>query len=322
MFYLANRLAGASPILGPLLKPQVASVHCRGYRDERERGFSQDVAGAQPSSRRRGWGRAGKVGRSPAPTSPVAAAPHLTASFAAVAVSAVKQSCRRRRRWGKGWEALQSRRGWAGVSGRCRLGLGCPRRASPSTVGTSSPPAVGAGPRVSALREGAPRGQSPGTPGWTSTRAVLPTLLGVSASKILGVGRIPFWGAIQTLVGPGLGSGVGAGRESLVGICGGPGGGLGEPGRRCGPCVHRRGGPGGTAGWAALHFRGVAEAGVSAGRTARPCAVGVPWAAELLRLYREGVIEPTVPFLFWCFPPGFNFQFIWRVFTEALSLCA
>lgn len=42
-------------------------------------------------------------------------------------------------------------------------------------------PAVGAGPGVSALREGAPRGRSPSAPWRTSPRAVLPTLRGVSA---------------------------------------------------------------------------------------------------------------------------------------------
>lgn len=67
------------------------------------------------------------------------------------------------------------------------------------------PPAVGAGPGVSALREGAPRGRSPSAPGRTSPRAVLPTLRGVSASKILRVGRVRSWGAAQTLGGPGRG---------------------------------------------------------------------------------------------------------------------
>lgn len=103
------------------------------------------------------------------------------------------------------------------------------------------PPAVGAGPGVSALREGAPRGRSPSAPGRTSPRAVLPTLRGVSASKILRVGRVRSWGAAQTLGGPGRGVALERVGKAAWGWAGdlAAGGGAGGRGPACAPEARR-----------------------------------------------------------------------------------
>lgn len=92
-------------------------------------------------------------------------------------------------------------------------------------------------------------------------RAVLPTLLGVPASKVLGVGRTPFWGRSD----PCRGHRAGEWRGSRSGKP--PQDVRGTWGRPCVPA--RRPGP--DAGWAAPPVKVAAEARVSARSTATPC---------------------------------------------------
>lgn len=168
------------------------------------------------------------------------------------------------------------------MSGRCRLGLGCLRRASPGGRG---------GPRGERAPGGAPRGQSPSAPWRTSPRACLPTLRGVSASKILGVGRVPSWGATQTLGGPGGGVVLERVGKAAWGWAGdlAAGGGAGGGGPACAP-ARRCGGPVG-----ALPVRAVTRAWASAEGQRCP-GVGVPpWAAQLLQLYREASFDQLPP---------------------------
>lgn len=135
---------------------------------------------------------------------PWSTALHLTAPFAAVAASAVKQSCRAVR-GGKVAEA-QLGLGWAGAWGSGAL-PGHPRQS-----GHLASPAAEAGPRGTAPQEGVPQWVSPRAPGGARPLGrSFPRSGACQQIKSSSRDSFSFGGRWRPLEDPGWGSGVGAG---------------------------------------------------------------------------------------------------------------